>query len=107
MKSRSFGCVLLVVLCVLSIEVKSVALGLSSCQVDDRFLRHLKDKNVTIFNETSSNNDGKCGDEWSTYGTCCDVGSLEEYAKNDAGEIGRGLKQKRGAVEDQSKTALE
>ncbi len=30
-----------------------------------------------------------------------------EQAKNDAGEIERGLKQKRGAVEDQSKTALE
>lgn len=61
-----------------------VIFGFSSCQScagANPFIPMLQANGVTIYS-SPQNNSQHCGNEWATYGTCCDPSTLTTYATN-------------------------
>ena len=47
----------------------------------------LKKKGVILLEAPSKTTSASCGDEWKTFGSCCDVPSLVQYSKHDTDTI--------------------
>lgn len=51
----------------------------------NEFLKNLADSNIQILSKPEKHD--KCGEEWKTFGTCCNTQSLEKYVKEMSDKI--------------------
>ena len=59
----------------------------TSCTGLNPFLKTLTSRGVTVFDSPLNKTDSKCGEEWASHGTCCEIGSLRSYALKDSEKI--------------------
>ena len=57
------------------------------CEGKNPFLEKLKRENVVLYKQSQKYNSYKCGEEWRTFGTCCEEESLIQHAKRDSENI--------------------
>lgn len=55
---------------------------------------------VQIFPHPIKQTNSKCGEEWNEHGTCCDIETLVQYAKEDGANIQAAVKETHGLMTD-------
>ncbi len=66
----------------------------SACINKNPFIQVLAQHNVKILDQPLKKPDfQKCGEEWNLHGTCCEIDSLVQYAKEDGAKIQAAVKE--------------
>ena len=55
------------------------------------FLPELKNNNVKLFEAPAQYQESRCGEEWKSFGLCCNETDLVEYVKQDQANITRAV----------------